>query len=166
MFTRRLLSIFYWPLVPINPACVWIFALCCADLYSQRSHRFHKLSLRHFCLNFNIYGFLKGKFSVEMTSVSQVTRSDPDAAARDVHYWSSASLQSAVWSLPGKLVSVCFGNDSPLSQQGFYFVRIKAYLSFAPLILLHDFFFLRISPDLLVTSFSVPFCNLTGELVE
>lgn len=101
-----------------------------------------------------------------MTSVSQVTRSDPDAAARDVHYWSSASLQSAVWSLPGKLVSVCFGNDSPLSQQGFYFVRIKAYLSFALLILLHDFFFLRISLDLLVTSFSVPFCNLTGELVE
>lgn len=37
--------------------------------------------------------------------VSQVTGSDPDPAARDVHHRSSASLQSAVWSLSGTFPS-------------------------------------------------------------
>lgn len=43
-----------------------------------------------------------------MASVSQVTCSDPDPAARDVHHRSSAALQSAVWSLSGKFPSACF----------------------------------------------------------
>lgn len=38
-----------------------------------------------------------------MGSVSQVTSSDPNPAARDVHHRSSASLQSAVWTLSGKI---------------------------------------------------------------
>lgn len=74
---------FYSLLVPIK----------LAPDFSALLHRYQSLS----CIPSLI------RFELNMPCVFQVSRSDPNPAARDVHHWCSASLQSAFWPFAGKI---------------------------------------------------------------
>lgn len=92
-----------------------------------------------------------------MTSVFQVTGSDPNPEARDVHNRSSASLQSAVWTISGKFqhlwetgsVRNVFNTHLwPFSFLGFIFLYLLKCLNNTMLM------FYNISPNIKSSSWS------------
>lgn len=63
----------------------------------------------------NSAGFFCFEFALNTASLPQVTCSDPDPAAGDVHHRRSTPVQPAVWPFSGEFRSASFAL-SPLSQ--------------------------------------------------